>query len=185
MKLLLTLLILASTANAEAVRIRVKVLNTCGVSDGFIGAVIGSIKVRFRSDLRVRTRFGVRTVDYVGNEVTALAERFNLFRAYALHLRRRPRWNRVTFVAVCPSWEAGHMYWWGLSSFFSMGVIYPMNNFGEDRFDFSWIVMAHEIAHRLGASHIDEVPNVMHSNALAYADEDLRFLKRTRKELNL
>lgn len=55
----------------------------------------------------------------------------------------------------------------------STGNAQMFNQDGAKRFQHSTLVMLHELAHQLGATHQDYVPNVMHGNALAYLGNDV------------
>lgn len=188
------------SSQAEPVRIRVKVLNASEVSDEYLGRVINATKERFRSDLHCRLRVRTRASSAVDHaSFINLEDRFNEFIAYSKVLKKRPYWNRVTFAAVPPYYdEEGCSYGVGLSTYFSLGVIRSFEECtGADRFNSDWVTAAHEICHALAynrrrfgyksqCDHKDKTPNIMHSAALQFTPTmDLKFLKQTRKEMNL
>ena len=180
--------------------VRVKVLNASEVSDEYLGNVIGVVRSRFRADLHVRTRFSVRKSSVVDHsQFISIEERFNEFVAYKKILKKRPYWNRVTFVAVPPYYNSeGCSYGAGLSTWFSLGVIRESESCtNADRFNSDWVTVSHELCHAISynrrrfgfnsrCDHKDKTPNVMHSAALQFTPTmDLKFLRSTRKQLNL
>lgn len=187
------------SSRAELVRIRVKVLNASEVSDEYLRSVIDNVSRIYRSDLRVRLRVRVSKSNHIDHQDFILIEdRFNEFIAYSKVLKKRPYWNRVTFVAIPPYYsEAGCSYGTGLSTWFAVGVIREIEHCsGADRFNSDWVTAAHEICHTIAynrrrfghksqCDHKDKTPNVMHSAALMFTPTmDLKFLRSTRKQLN-
>lgn len=186
------------SSRAELVRIRVKVLNASEVSDEYIRSVIKAVAERYRSDLHVRTRFGVHKSSVVDHsQFISIEDRFNEFITYSKILKR-PRWNRVTFVATPPYADAnGCSYGAGLATWFGMGVIRDYESCtGADRFGSDWVTIAHEVCHAVAynrrrygqESRCDHTPeertdSIMHPDALRYADNGLRFIGKTRKEI--
>lgn len=51
---------------------------------------------------------------------------------------------------------------------FSYSIMIDKNRAGQDRSEHSRTVAFHELAHNLGASHYDKVPNFMHSAAMNF-----------------
>lgn len=204
MKLLLMLLLLNSLAEADNL-VRVKVLNASEVSDEYLGNVISNVRHVYRNDLRVRLRVRVSRSNLIDHSHFILIEdRFNEFVAYAKILKKRPYWNRVTFVALPPYYdESGCNYGSGLATWFATGVIRQWGNCNAgiqgiyNRFGSDETTIEHELCHTIAynrrrfgfpsrCDHIDSKPNIMHSAALQFTPTmDLRFLKATKREINL
>lgn len=195
MRLLLSTLLFVSVAQAEL--IRVKVLNASGVGDAYLAKVIEATKERYRNDLRIRLRVRTAHSDLVAHDYD-LEDRFAEFDAWGRKLKLRKVWNRVQFVGTEPYFDShGCSYGAGLASWFGMGVIRGYESCsGADRFASDWVTMAHELCHviaynrrRFGfasqCDHDDRTHNLMHSNAMAYAGEGLRFRDSTRADLKL
>lgn len=180
--------------------IRVKILNASEVSDEYLGQVIDSVRARYRDDLGIRLRFSViksSKVDHV--QFLNLEDRFNEFIAYKKILKPRQYWNRVTYAAVKAKYnDVGCSYGYGLSTYFSLGVMRQYEACsGADRFGSDWVTMAHEVCHAISynrrrfgfesyCDHNDLKPNIMASDALKYTPfMDLKFLRKTRHEIGL
>lgn len=186
------------SSRADLVRIRVKVLNASEVSDEYLGRVTRNVQSHYRNDLRIRTRFAVHKSSVVNHsEFISIEDRFNEFIAYSKILKR-PRWNRVTFVATQPYTNAnGCSHGAGLATWFGMGVVRGYESCtGADRFGSDWVTIAHEICHSIAynrrrygqESRCDHTPeertdSIMHADALRYAANGLRFLRQTRRQI--
>ena len=143
----------------------------------------------FKRDAHLRIRYRIRSTSKISHEdFRSLDQREEEYEAWKKVVKRQKGYKGwIRYVAVPQYYTTDGCTWSaGYAGAFAFGVIRTHETcIGADRFNCSWIVLAHEVLHVLGASHIDGVPNVMHPAACIYHElgTDLRILPETRKEI--
>jgi hypothetical protein len=172
MAYLLALLLCASTAVAELKPVRiqfVRVVDGATMSRAETLRVTKKVREAYLKLRLVFTFSGLRQVR-VGFGPGLVADRLNYARRVERRVRGRTRGYR-THVFVPMSTDG---YSWGYAfGPVSVGTATSYNLRGEPRFWHTVTTAAHEIGHLLGADHDDREPNLMHSNALAFVNNNV------------
>lgn len=182
MKILLALLLFATTA--QAIDVKVYVYSTSGkngLKEAEARELFDAVAARVRNELGINLvlwKF-LRRPDRFKN-YACLSNYCRLKRLHkwqAFFKKRVPRNDVVKLVLLPPIYESGKFWLAGYASgtctykrlttvAYSHGELF--NQDGLDRWMHSINAMLHELLHILGAYHHDEELNVMHSNALYY-----------------
>ena len=106
-----------------------------------------------------------------------------LFRVRRFFLRRPENdIDRLYLAAVGPFIQTDGTRWmlgfarsvcvFGRTHPYAFATVQSVNAFGADRVRHSAVVVTHELAHLMGASHDDSNANIMHSVALTFVDSN-------------
>lgn len=176
-----------SEAHAEKLNVKFLIAQPAQVERQYVEQVAARVKEIYLSQLGIRIRSRIRDSHLVKHSgYQLLDQRYSEFEAYDSKLSNRKRWIKVVLV---PPWfdENGLDYSAGFAKEQHSIAIATIRGIrlldGADRFDWDWLVIAHELAHCLGANHIDTKPNIMHSDAGSYASPDLKFLSSTKRQI--
>lgn len=180
-------------ASAETIKVRtIFVQHDEAVSLEYLKTVQEKVRDVYKSQLGISLRFSTRMDSRIDHSIYRHVDaRLDEFWAYSKILKQNPRYVRV--VAVPPYWGSdGRSYGAGYSLWFSTTVVRATERTtGLSRFNSDWVSMAHELCHSIAyntgrfCAHDDRYPNIMHSNAMAYADFGLEFTAKTKAALKI
>lgn len=192
MKTFLSLLLFASTA-ASQVRINlIHVEGTGSASVEFLEQVFQETKQVFWDEMRWKLKLEtLKTTQDIYPELDGLALRSDRYRIWGTDwLRHNEPLNskQIWYVALPPIHEGEQKYIAGQASAICSRTKFlrsaAVGNADEGRgINRNRAVMIHELAHVFGASHDDVDANYMHPNAIAYAEQPLRFKSRAKREM--
>lgn len=111
--------------------------------------------------------------------LSGLHQRYELARALKSYIKSLPRfkWRRVHLLAPPLVGPRGELYSWGLaggnceSNAVTVSSCLERNDLGQNRLPASYVAMAHEILHGLGARHLAGRDNIMSLDPMPLAEK--------------
>lgn len=181
---LLVVLLLPISAHALTAKTRVLVVKDGEeASKEYTKAVMEQVKHVFKRDLGVRLIYRIR---YTKDGAPKLKKLNQINKELNYWYKKKASSKKKTYVITSGAYNQNVVYYWGLTKGdLAVGVVRPIRSNGEDGFDFSWVIAAHEIAHLFHVPHYNKGCGIMNWEAIHCAKDfnTIKFSKRAKRKI--